>query len=270
MYLHLERYERPDTVEACLDLLAGGGAALLGGGTWLNVACPDAVQTVVDLQALDLDELGDIGGGVHLGASVTLAELLDAEDVPAALAEAARAERNLPLRNRSTVGGRVARPRSDARVATALVALDATVLIERAEGTEAVAAADYLRLPAALRASGLITGVGLARGVAWSGYLEQSLTGVDSPYTDVALAVTADGPRLASGCHAAGPEGTVALPATSAAVAAAGDGWREALATAARDELPAYTDMRASGEYRRELAIVLATRLVAAWREEAG
>ncbi len=276
MYLRLEEYERPESVEACLEALARpGAAALLGGGTALNGGGHEDLVRVVDLQGVGLQELDPR----RIGARVTLAELAGAEAALgaglAALVEAAAAERNLPKRNRSTVGGRLSRDRADARLATAAAAVGARVEVQRAGGdVEEVPVEDFLgrrwqaqeRGRFVARALLIPDEVGAGR----SGYGQFSLTAVDTPYADVALWV---GPQSAAraftGGHGPNADGVVRAPAVERAVRELLDepgeaaGWEERLRGALADELPAYTDGRAGGAYRRDLTATLFVRLVA-------
>src|SRR5512136_638582 len=106
MYLALERYSRPRSVEECLRLLGAPGqhAALLAGGTDLHVRGHEALTHVIDLQALPIDGVRLDGGTLRLGARTTLAavrrhELL-AGPAFAALREAAGGYRIVALQNR--------------------------------------------------------------------------------------------------------------------------------------------------------------------------
>ncbi|MCA9666300.1 MAG: FAD binding domain-containing protein [Myxococcales bacterium] len=268
MYLDLEDYKRPATVEQCIDLLGGKGSSAIAGGTYLNVRDHERVARLVDLQALPLRGIERVGDAVKVGALVTLSELVDAagELGPGlgALVEAARGERNLCTRNRSTVGGRLGRRRGDARVATALAALDAKLELLAADGTRThVGVTEYLTAAAAPH---LVLGVSLRADTRASRYASFAPTVMESPVADAALAIAADGTwRLASGGHGPHGRGVVVLAKASALAGDAhADDWRARFDAAALDELPSFADDRGSAEYRRDLSVTLAARLVAA------
>ena len=263
MYLSLHEVLRPGRLEDCLEALADD-AAVLAGGTHLNTVCPGHLSRLVDLQSLPLRGLDRSEGRLVLGALVRLADLVERElDAGhAALAQAAAAERNLPIRNQSTVGGRICRQRADGRLSTALLALNARVEVARAE-------ADPVRLPLAdLNPSAAIVTAVAVPTARLSAYTPFSQTAVDAPVTDAAVARGADGTwRIASGGHGPDASGVVSLKAAAALLDGAGDGplpegWRAALRAAVIAELPAYTDARAGGDYRRAVAATLIVRTV--------
>ncbi len=279
MYLRLEEYERPGSVEACLEALGRpGAAALLAGGTALNVRGHEDLVRVVDLQGVGLRELEPR----RLGARVTLSAITEAGpelgDGLAAVVEAAAAERNLPKRNRSTVGGRLCRDRADGRLGTALAAIGASVEVARPGGErQDVPIEDFLgrRWQEAERGRYVVLAVTVPEGVAAgrSGYGQFSLTAVDTPYADVALWVGPAGQaRAFTGGHGPTAQGIVRAPAVERTVAelvqarAPGaqepTGWEARLRAALGEELPAYTDARAGGAYRRDLTATLFVRLV--------
>jgi len=276
MYLELAFYERPTTVAAALRLLALSGSAPIAGGTHLNVHGHEHLRSVVDLQALPLGGVAFDADRAWLGALTTLAEVL-AADLPAGLAaltEAVTAEKNLAVRNRSTLGGRISRNRADARLATALLALGAEVEVFTAGDGGAVQAtvplAKRLADVASRHATGLVGGIVLPSATRWSAYLTAQFTAVDAPMTDAALAETPSGLALAGGVHADNAGGTVLLPRAAAQAAALTPdadpaAWRSALRATVLDELPSHTDALVSGDYRRDVAATLVVRLVEAW-----
>ncbi len=279
MYLRLEEYHRPKTLLECLRLLEHEGAALLAGGTFLNAGGHEDVPRLVDLQALPIAGVDVSGPLLHLGAGLTLSELAAAE-LPSgldAVAEATNDEHNRAIRNRSTIGGRLGRNRADARLATALLALDAVVSLAELRHDEVhrrdVPLAQHLAEIAAEEGhagSALIVAAEVPAGALHSAYCSFSLTAVDAPFADAAIRCDEGRCRLASGGHGPDATGVLLLPESAKVLATFSKGtaeaeWRPAFGDALRDELPAYTDSRAGGEYRRELAVTLLCRLAAAW-----
>ena len=276
MYLDLQTYSRPATMAEALAQLAAPGAAAVAGGTHLNVHGHEHLRAVVDLQALGLSGVAQDGAKVRIGAMTTLSGLLAAE-LPkglAALGQAADAEKNRAVRNRSTVGGRVSRDRSNGRLATALLGLEADVELATG-GPEAVTRVDLhvasrLHDVATGAARGVITAVRVPADLRWSGYLASQLSAVDAPTADAAVSAGPRGVHVATGGHGRGATGTLALPTTAAAATVllanppADDSWRAALHAVAVAEIPAHGDALASGDYRQDLAATLVVRLVAA------
>lgn len=279
MYLALETYLRPDTVADCLAELRVPGTALIAGGTWLNVTGHERIKRVVDLQALPLNGIEAEAGGLRIGALTPLSDLVGT--VPpafSAIGVAAAAERNVAIRSRSTVGGRLARDRSDARLATAMLALAAQLEVTGSAGKSLVPLDSHLASVAASAVGGMggiATAVVFPSNPASSSYLSSELTAVDAPTTDAALAVFADGrTRVATGGHARDATGTLFLPETSRLIATlaptgsdtgANTGWAAEVRAAALAEIPEYSNALASGDYRRDLAATLIVRLVRTW-----
>lgn len=274
MYLSLQEVLRPTALQACLDLLDQQDTVPLGGGTWLNAGGHEDVVRLVDLQALPLRDLKVEAAQLRLGALVRLSELVGGA-LPAgatALEQAATAEHNLAIRNQSTVGGRVARHTADGRLATALLALGAE--LELAQTPQRLPLSEALGRPDALRA--LITAVVIPELPLDSTYVWFGRTAVDAPMADAAAARMGDGSfRLSSGGHGADARGVVHLTeAAKLAGAIAPDtpigSWWPGLHAAALAALPAYGDLRASGDWRRDVGATLVCRAVQALIERGG
>ncbi len=104
-------YVRPTSLGEALQLLAQPGARPMGGGTDLAGLIDRGigqVATIVDLQALALGGIRGEEGRVVIGATTTLSDLLDAQDMLApytALLEATAQAASPLLRNVGTVAG---------------------------------------------------------------------------------------------------------------------------------------------------------------------
>ena len=105
------RYERAKTVDAAVAATADGGAVLKANGLDLldrlkeRIDEPARIVTLIDVPGLDQIEAIE-GGGVRIGAMVTLAGLASSPiTLPAALVAAASEAASPQLRNRATVGG---------------------------------------------------------------------------------------------------------------------------------------------------------------------
>lgn len=141
------------------DLALGPGEVLLAGGTWLmSEPQPDA-RGFVDLTTLDWPDLEVSEDGLRIGATCTIARLVewahsdrapaDWTAVPLFPAAANALLASFKIWNTATVGGNVCRSFAAGAMISAAVALDAVAWVWRPDGTDR-------RLPVA----DLITGNG--------------------------------------------------------------------------------------------------------------
>jgi xanthine dehydrogenase YagS FAD-binding subunit len=103
-------YARPASLDDALELLAGDGAAALGGGTDLAGQVDRGIRAptlLVDLRDAALGSVAAVDGGLRIGATVTLAELASSPllEPYAAVRTAAALAASPLLRNVGTVGG---------------------------------------------------------------------------------------------------------------------------------------------------------------------
>jgi CO/xanthine dehydrogenase FAD-binding subunit len=103
-------YERPESLEAALELLSAEGAVAMGGATDLSGQIDRglrAPRVLVDLQGAGLNEIRVAGDALVIGATVTLAEVAESPLVaPYAVVATAAGQAASPLlRNIGTVGG---------------------------------------------------------------------------------------------------------------------------------------------------------------------
>jgi CO/xanthine dehydrogenase FAD-binding subunit len=218
----------------------------MGGGSWINRNREEPVA-VVDLQKLALNQIESRGSHLHIGAGVTLREIVEAEQIPAAVRNAARLEANYNLSQVSTLAGSLVSGRSP--LAAILSALDSTLVWQ--PGEVEISLGEWLpqrSLQGAPKPGGLITRVILpnnARAV----YHQIGRTPRDWPLVCVAAAAWPSGrKRLVVGGF--GPAPLLALDGTGV----------EGFGAAARNVMQDAGDEWASAEYRREMAGILAGR----------
>ncbi|MEW6718140.1 MAG: FAD binding domain-containing protein [Chloroflexota bacterium] len=182
-------YHRPETMEAALELLSRKKPATvpLGGGSSLNRPSPIPLA-VVDLQSLKLDRLEERGQWLHVGATVRLQTLMDADDIQQALKDAIRHEATYNLRHMATVAGRLVAGDGRSPFATAMLALDARLKTE-SKGAEAstIRLGDLLPLRAELLKGRLISEVILPSNARLE-YRYVARTPADKPVVCVAVA----------------------------------------------------------------------------------
>lgn len=253
-------YLRPQSMDEALAQLAQPDTVPLGGGTQL-LASEDGVTavTLVDLQALGLNQIERTADSLIIGATATVTALLAflAQEPPSAqsdlLQRALRFAGPNTYRNAATLGGIIASRLPESELLAALLVLDATVTLEAGPASE-MALTDYLT--AESNPTGLITAVTLAWGSGRGGSERVARTPQDSPIVSVTWWQPDDGAaRLAATGLGPRPQ---RLTAAEDALASGPDAAAEA-ATAANSH-PG--DFRGSAAYRGEMAAVLLRRLL--------
>jgi aerobic-type carbon monoxide dehydrogenase small subunit (CoxS/CutS family)/CO/xanthine dehydrogenase FAD-binding subunit len=134
----IRSYHRPTRLEEALNL-AGQGVVPLAGGTRLFAADRD-VPNVLDLSALGLGRVETVDGDLHIGAMVTLQDLIDsplAHTATAGLLPAAARAHSVSrmIRGMATVGGESVHGAHDSEVVAALLALNAIFEVALPSGT---------------------------------------------------------------------------------------------------------------------------------------
>lgn len=143
------RFERPASLAEATRLLAGGGWAVLAGGTDVypaHVGRPLA-RPLVDITGIDgLRGIRRGPGGWSIGAATTWTDVLRADLPPLfdALKQAAREIGGVQIQNAGTVAGNLCNASPAADGAPVLIALDAEVVLRSGEGERRVAAADFV------------------------------------------------------------------------------------------------------------------------------
>ena len=249
-------YHRPATLEEALDLLSRPDPQThpLGGGTALNtsVSSPSGNFAVVDLQLLGLDRIQRTDAVIQVGAMVRLQSLLDEPGLPEGLYRALAQEAARNIRQAATVAGSLVSAGGRSTLATALLAMDAALLIWKKEAGEysekELGLGDWLPFRHENFRGAIITQV-LLPAKASLAYHYVARTPADLPIvcaaaarwpsgrTRVALGGTGDSPVLVVD----GPEPEGAAMAAQAAYQYAGDEW-------------------ASAAYRSEIAKILVQR----------
>ena len=157
-------YSRPTTLNQALAALRRPGACIYAGGTDLLVALQHRepwtawVRELVDIKDLETAHgITEETDGLRIGALVTAAQLATSTHVRRrvpALAESAAATSAPLLRARGTVGGNLVTPHPAGDVATALLALDASVELVGSRGGVRCVPIERLLSAPALTANG--------------------------------------------------------------------------------------------------------------------
>lgn len=246
-------YHRPETIGDALALL-GRKAPLtvpMGGGSVLSrVQKPDIA--VVDLQLLGLNKIEKEGHTLHLGAAVTLHQLLESDVIPqvihAALRESLIHEAALNVRQVATIAGSLASCDGRSPFATALLALDPRLLW--VPGDEIQSLGDYLPLREELSGHRLITSVRIPLNPTLR-FMTVARSPMDRPVVCAAVAIWPSGrTRVALGGFGKAPVLAMDGPEPVGAAVAAREAFRYA------------GDEWASADYRMDVAGKLVQRLV--------
>jgi len=265
------RPETPDEVTRHLD--ESDGARILAGGTDLLVgmrsgeSAPDRlidIKRIPELRTLALDD-----GRLRIGAAVRVNELLESRDIIdryPVLAEAGRRMASHQIRNRATVVGNLCNASPAADMAAALLALDAEVRILGPGGER--------RLPLEAFFTGCKT-CALERGEWVTSVDAQALPpGTRSGFLKHGRV---KGPDLSTvNCAAAfHPDGSLtlvlgAVAPTPVKIRTPDGRRRDAVLSRICDSVRPIDDVRGSAEYRKDVACVLARRLLDRWTGSPG
>ncbi len=134
-------YYRPQTIEEAVHLLTQENGIVLAGGVHLTPQKPNG--TLIDLQSLSLDQIEIEGDKATVGAMCRLQQLVDAEELPAFIRQMAQKEEINTFRNAGTLGGLIALADWESELYALLLTCQATLKVERQDGTQEMALAHY-------------------------------------------------------------------------------------------------------------------------------
>jgi CO/xanthine dehydrogenase FAD-binding subunit len=150
-----KKYIKPDYLRDALQILSGGKATILAGGTdllviWRKLADSEKPKMVIDISELsELKGITDEGGWIRVGAAATYRELVNdplIKEYADVLSEAAFSVGSTQIRNRGTIGGSLGNASPAADLAPVLVLLDAELeLLSLEKGKRRVCVSDFLQ-----------------------------------------------------------------------------------------------------------------------------
>jgi aerobic carbon-monoxide dehydrogenase medium subunit len=285
----IEFYYAPTSVEEALRLLQQhrGTAKLIAGGQSLM---PLLKLRFVELQCLiDLNKIAGLAdvreesGFLHIGAMAhhsNLAQHPAIRHTYSLLADAAQGIGDPQVRNRGTIGGSLVHADPAADYPAAVMALDARVLLTRADGSRRTLAADELivgPLTSAAEEDELVTEIQIAQPPPRSGgaYAKHSVVAGDYAVISVAAQITLD---QNGQCQQAAIVVGGVMPKPARALRAAemlpGTLLDKAVCNQAGEvaaaEVEVDTDTRASAEYRRSLIRTYVPAMILRAKERAG
>lgn len=261
------RFIRPASLAAAM-VAVRDGARPVSGGTDLMLHPPDHPTELVDLTVLPLSGIESYAGGVRIGSTTTLTEMLEDPRV-AAMGDGMVGEMLLEvgsplLRNRATIGGHLARGRlSD--VIPVLLALDVAITWHDGSDHRQSLAAYYReqrhRTPTIITAV-TIPGPAPRSSAAFRKFTRTAFE-LAALNTACRIDLTSAG-TVAAARVVVGETPAVAASLTDVEVHLAGRTFDrvtiESAAEMAAAAVPARSDERASSEYRRHLTAVLVRR----------
>jgi CO/xanthine dehydrogenase FAD-binding subunit len=257
-------YFQPRSLAEALGLLDAHGPELLviAGGTMAMPLINDGISMptlAMGLRWAGLDGIRRVGDELQIGATTTITQLLEQDELPM-LSEAARRTAGWAVRNMGTVGGNLFTPPPGGDIATALLALDARVELASSRATRSLPLADFYTgfLTNALAADELVTGFVVLIDPGRTSFVKFGRRKANTPaVVAVAVHATLDGDcvttcRIALG--SAGPHPIRVRAVEAAVVGRALDEETIAAASAAAAETcQPITDALASDWYRRRM-----------------
>jgi xanthine dehydrogenase iron-sulfur cluster and FAD-binding subunit A len=280
-------YLEPESFSETLALLAQHGkrARLLAGGTYLLIQAKmerQAPEYIINVQKVpELAGVAWHSDGLHLGALTTIHSLRSTADVwrdYTALAEACAAFGSTQIQKMGTVGGNLCNgsPASDA--VPALLAFDAGLVLQSAEGERELPVEDFLLGPGrtALREGELLSTIRLPRPKAGVGsaFIKLSRVEADLAKVSAAAVVMRDGDRVVECRLALGSVAPTVMRAKEAEALLIGQPFSPELALeagqAASLAVSPIDDVRSTAWYRREVVKAVAHDVLCVAWERAG
>jgi carbon-monoxide dehydrogenase medium subunit len=268
------KYHSPKTVDEALALLKehGDEAKLMGGGIGLIAFMKERLMSpehVIDMKGVDgLREVRELeGGGLRIGAAVTLSDLLEEGRLGkeyGVLGEAVARIADPMIRRRATLVGNLCEAIPWVDTPPALIALDASVEILGTEGKRSVPVSGFIRGPVDidLTPTEIVTAVQIPGARGREGTFEKFTAGSEFSLASVAVVVSSEGRRRSARVVYGAVNST---PIRSAEVE---DAIRDGIsvgtirkaAQAAFDSVECMDDVLASSEYRKHLLRVITTK----------
>lgn len=267
-------YTAPRTLDEALHLLAAGAKPLAGGMSLipmmkLRLAAP---EHLVDLGKLkDLNYVHEADGALRIGATATHTDLESSPILRAKcplLAETAAAIGDVQVRNMGTIGGSVAHADPAADYPAALQALEAKLVLKGTKSERIVTAADFFvdAFTTSLQPSEIICEVIVPMETAGTGTSYQKMPQPASGFAIVGVAARV---RRSAGKIALVRIAVTGLSNRAYRAAAAEKTLEGKVGSAAETQnaaalvsqgVDANSDLHASAEFRRHLAVVHAAR----------
>jgi CO/xanthine dehydrogenase FAD-binding subunit len=238
-------YYRPQSLKEATLLLNEPNTIPLAGGTYINTKFRGQFN-VVDLQNLGMDKIVVQNNKFEVGATTKLQQLLLNEQIPIYFKNAIKLEAPLNIRNSASLGGLLFTCDGCSPIATSLLALNATIILEPKR--EEIPISNFFTIRSNFPKGHLIASVTFPVNMKFC-FTHVARTPFDRPFVCTALAKWDGGrTRLAIGGFGAQPllviDGQISDDISSAACSAFSN---------AEDEW-------ASADYRSDIAGILSRR----------
>jgi carbon-monoxide dehydrogenase medium subunit len=273
-------YKAPSSLDEALQLLAEGGddAKIIAGGQSLlpvmklRLAAPDLL---IDLAKIDsLKGVRDDGDAIVIGAMTPHFEVLRdplVAEHASLIAKCVETVADPQVRHRGTIGGACAHADPASDIPTAIVALDAELVIAGASGQRRVAAADFFQdlFTTVIGDDEILVEVRVPKYTGWGSAYEKFVRVAQQwAIVGVAATVRTDGDSIAEARIGLTNMGSTPIRARAAeraliGVAVEPDAVAGAMSSIADGTAPP-TDVNGDPEYRRHLAPILGRRAVLA------
>jgi CO/xanthine dehydrogenase FAD-binding subunit len=267
----VEAYYLPASLDEALALLAesDGSSMVMGGGTVTMPLINEGVsvpEKIIGLRQAGLNYVRENGKSVTIGATATLSQMRDLAAIPI-LQEAAANSAAWAIRNMATVGGNFFVPPPAGDFATALLALDAELVLVHAGGQRTVRAADFYTgfMSNVLRPGELLSEVKAPYPKGETAFIKFGRRTSNTPsVVTVATQLEMAGKKVKEARLALNAVGPHPLRAYKAEAVLAGATLDESTigvaAQTAMQEVEPYTDAVASDWYRRKMVGVYVSR----------
>ena len=269
-------YHRPKTMDEALSLLKehGDEAKLMGGGIGLIAFMKERLMSpshVIDMKGID--DLRSVtqgpGGGLRIGAAVSLQELLEGESLGkelAVLREAVSRVADPMIRRRATLVGNLCEAIPWVDTPPALIALDASVEAIGATGRRSIPVSGFVRGPVDidLGPDEIVTAVQIPAARGREGAFEKFTAGSEFSLASVAVVLTAEGrkrvPKVVYGAVNSTPSRS--LEVEEEIKDGVTPGTIRKAAKVAGEKVECMDDVLASSAYRKHLLRVITTKVL--------
>lgn len=260
----IETYYRPAEMREATNLKSAYPEAVyLAGGTQVNRAPLDRVipETVIDIRDVVPSGIGNEGTDIVIGALTTLQDVVDSDEVPRVLRDAAGFIPTRNIRNQATIGGNIGAGRSDSYLIPALIALSA----------DARTAVGHIPVEEYVRDDhkDLILDIHVPAPVGACIVVKESRSHISLPVVSAAVSLTVDeglpnyglsGACVAIGCVA--PK-TLRLTEVEEAIVSGNLKNREDVEAAIRAAISPETDILGSAEYKKYInGVIIADAVI--------
>ncbi|MDJ0272144.1 MAG: FAD binding domain-containing protein [Candidatus Caldarchaeum sp.] len=177
-----ESFLMPESVNKALQLkkLYRDSALVVSGGTasvQLVTKMLISPAAIISLENLPLNYVKKKGNMIEIGATTTAAEILESDGVPNCLLEAAKGIHGLALKQNATIGGNIFTPAPGGDMATALLSLDAQLIMSSSRGRRIVPLTKFYKGPLTynIRSDELLIAIRIGKPPKHSMFMKQSI-----------------------------------------------------------------------------------------------